>query len=77
MVKYTQKQLRGMLSWGLAMDISTIGCEDAKTLKKEEGGIFQVGYSGGVYGCNGMLLQGYKTGQLYIIVGRTQAIYLF
>lgn len=77
MVKYTQKQLKGMVSWGLAMDISSIGVEDAKLLKKEEQGIFQVGYSSGTYGCNGMLLQGYNTGQLYAIIGRTTALYLF
>lgn len=77
MVKYTLKQLRGMVSNGLAMDVSSIGVEDAKTLKKQEEGLYQIGYSVGVYGCNGMLLQGYNTGQLYAIIGRTTALYLF
>ena len=77
MIKYTMKQLKAMVSSGLAMDISSIGFEDAKTLKKEEEGLYQIGYSSGVYGCNGMLLKGYSSGQLYAIIGRVQAIYLF
>lgn len=37
----------------------------------------QVGYSSGVYGCNGMLLKGNKTGKLYAITSRTTAVFVF
>lgn len=37
----------------------------------------QVGYSAGVYGCNGMLLQGVQTNRLYAVTSRTTAIYIF
>lgn len=30
----------------------------------------KVGYSAGIYGINGGLLQDYETGQLYAIIGR-------
>ena len=77
MVKYTQKQLKGMVTSGMAIDISHISFEDAQILREKEGYLNQIGYSSGVYGCNGQLHKGYNTGQLYAIIGGTQAIYLF
>lgn len=77
MTKYTQKQLKEMVANGMAIDVSNISFEKAQELRKEEKGVGQIGYASGVYGCSGMLLRGNKTGQLYAVVGRTQAIYLF
>jgi hypothetical protein len=37
----------------------------------------QIGYARGVYGCNGMLLQGCESGTLYAVTARTTAIYIF
>lgn len=77
MTKYTQKQLREMVKDGIAENISNYNMEMAKELKNKEGWLEQVGYVSGIYGCNGQLLKGHNTGNLYAITSRTQAIYLF
>ncbi len=77
MTKYTQKQLRAMVRDGIAIDMTNAHIDDRKKLVDEEEYYTQIGYAAGIYGCNGKLLQGKKTGQLYAITGRTQAIYIF
>lgn len=77
MIKYTQKQLRKMVREGIAVDVSHGTNETRNAIVAEEEYYNQVGYASGLYGCNGMLLQGHKTGKLYAITGRTQAIYIF
>lgn len=72
MTKYTQRQLKELVKTGAAVDVTNAG---------ERGAIpenyRQIGYSRGVYGCNGMLLQGRDTGTLYAVTARTTAIYIF
>lgn len=77
MTKYTQKQLRAMIRDGLATDITNGTIETRKEIEEKEGYYTQVGYSAGVYGCNGMLFKGHNTGALYAIVGSTSAIFVF
>ena len=77
MTKYIQKQLRGLVNTGAAIDISRIGMNEADRLRKDEEWLTQIGYAAGVYGCNGQLWRGHKSGKLYAITSRTQAIYLF
>jgi hypothetical protein len=72
MERYTQKQLKNLVSTGAAIDV---------THARSQGDIpesySQIGYAAGTYGCNGMLLKGNDTGKLYAVTHRTQAIYLF
>lgn len=72
MTKYTQKQLKELVKSGAAVDVTNVG---------ERGAIpedyRQIGYATGVYGCNGMLLQGCESGTLYAVTARTTAIYIF
>ena len=77
MKKYTQKELKNLVSLGVAEDITRGDNEKRDAIIFAEGYYTQIGYSAGVYGCNGMLLQGHKTGKLYAITARTTAIYLF
>ena len=77
MKKYTQKELKNLVALGAAEDITRGDNETRKTIESEEGYYTQIGYSAGVYGCNGMLLQGHKTGKLYAITARTSAIFVF
>lgn len=77
MKKYTQKQLKNMVADGIAVDITHGTNETREALEKTEGFYTQIGYSAGVYGCNGMLLKGNKTGTLYAITNRTTAIFVF
>lgn len=71
MKKYTQKELRRLVDLGVALNIT-------KSHNREDLGerYEQVGYSKGIYGCNGKLLQG-ESGQLYTIIGATSALYIF
>ena len=77
MRKYTQKELKNMVALGMAEDVTRANDEDYEKIIKKEGYLSQVGYSSGVYGCNGMLLRGRETGGYYAVTSRTSDIYLF
>ena len=77
MVKYTQRQLKDMVFYGNAWDISDSTQSDYYSIMKEEGYLTKIGYSCGTYGCNGLLFQGHNTGRLYAITKRTTAIFIF
>lgn len=71
MEKMTQKELKRLVKVGAAKDIT-----DSSSRAAIPEDYRQVGYSSGVYGCNGMLLRG-DSGQLYAVCARTTAIYIF
>lgn len=76
MQKYTQKQLRALVSNSAAIDLThALNYSDAKLQAGEY--LSQIGYAHGVYGCNGKLFQASKSGKLYAITSRTQAIFIF
>ena len=77
MIKYTQKQLRELAQYGHAIDLSQGTIEDRDQILEVEGYLHQIGYASGVNGCSGKLLEGSNTKQLYVIVGNTQAIYVY
>lgn len=77
MTRYTQKQLREMVKFGIAEDVTYFGTDQYEMLLDNEGFFRQIGYSSGVYGCNGMLLQGNNTKTLYAVTQRTSAIFIF
>lgn len=70
-MKTTQNELKRLVRSGVAIDVT-----NAKNRSEIPESYRQIGYSAGVYGCNGMLLQG-DSGQLYAVTARTMAIYLF
>ena len=72
MERYTQKQLKALVKHGIAKDVTRATEQNAIAEPYR-----QVGYSCGIYGCNGLLLQGMTTGDLYAVTARTTAIYLF
>ena len=72
MEKYTIKQLKSLINSGAAVDVT-----HARSQNEIPESYTQIGYSCGVYGCNGMLLRGYTSGKLYAVAGRTTDIYLF
>ena len=71
MKKYTQKALRKLVADGLATDITKTHDYNAVPKPYE-----MVGYSKGIYGCNGKLLKD-ESGRLYAIIGATSALYMF
>lgn len=77
MTKYTQKQLKDLVNQGITIDITNADNKKRQEIIVKEDYYTQIGYSSGVYGCNGMLLKGYNTNTLYAITKRTNAIYIF
>ena len=77
MQKFTQSQLKTLVKSGAAIDVTDADNKTRENIEKAEGYYTQIGYSAGVYGCNGMLLQGKKTGQLYAVTSRSTAIFIF
>lgn len=77
MRKYTLKQLKNLVNNGLAVDLTKGNNDTYKELMKKESYLSQVGYAIGIYGLNGKLLKGEKTGTLYVITARSSALYIF
>lgn len=71
MEKYTQKELRKLVTSGIATDVTKTHDRNAVPKPYDV-----VGYSRGVYGCNGKLLKD-ENGHLYVIIGATSALYMF
>lgn len=71
MERLTQRELKRLVRIGAAKDITNRS--DRSAIPEY---YIQIGYSAGVYGCNGKLLQG-ESGQLYAICQRTTAIFVF
>lgn len=72
MRKYTQKELRQLVRLGVAEDYTHKPSEYAQALNRLE----KVGYSMGVYGLNGGLVQDPETGTLYAIIGRCTNLFI-
>ena len=72
MRRYTQKELRELVRLGMAADITQYSFDQANALYKH--GITKIGYSSGVYGCNGALFQDDHTGEYYAITCRNTTL---
>ena len=69
MRKYTQRDLREWLRLGLAESVTGPG-----TIPEP---VEKIGYSSGVYGLNGGLLEGCESGKRYVIIGRNSALFYY
>lgn len=72
MRKYTQTELRQLVRLGVAEDYTNKPSEYAQALNRLE----KVGYSVGIYGLNGGLVQDPETGTLYAIIGRCTNLFI-
>ena len=72
MMKYKLKDLRALVRLGLAEDYTNKPIEYIYTLRRLE----KVGYSSGVYGINGGLVEDTETGALYAIIGRCSNLFI-
>lgn len=70
MRKLTQKEIKRFVGLGMAEDITTRAEEISEPVEK-------VGYSVGVYGLNGGLLQGRDTGTMYAITARSSNLFRY
>jgi len=77
MRKYTQRQLKDLVRTGAAQDITNHSTTEYEELVSRENSFDRIGYSSGIYGINGGLIQGNKTGTLYAITARTTATFIY
>ena len=77
MKKYTQKQLKELVKNNLAVDITNGDNTTRSDILKIEGSYEKIGYSAGIYGVNGLLLEGNATKKLYAITNRSTSIFVF
>ena len=71
MKQYTRKQLRELVRLGMAVNITEA---DPKSIIEP---VEKIGYSSGVYGLNGGLLQGRESGNYYAITARSSNLFYF
>ena len=76
-IKVARKVIREFVKNGEAKDITNISFDDSKKLVANEGWLDTELYSMGVYGCNGCLFRGHKTGNRYAITDRAQSLFYF
>lgn len=72
MRKYTQKELREFCRFGMAENITNADASQYVGRSFEK-----IGYSRGVYGLNGGLLQDRETGERFAIIGRSTNLFVF
>ena len=75
MKKTTQKELRRLVNTGAAVDITTASDKKLNEIREAESRLESVAVSVGIYGRNGQLLRGEKTGTLYAITARTTNVF--
>ena len=71
----TLRKLRAMKELDIALDITNYGLDKCNELRKKEEGLELLEIATGIYGVNGKLLKGRKSGEYYVITKRTLAIY--
>lgn len=72
MREYKQRELRELVRLGAAEDYTNKPSEYIYPLRR----LVKVGYSAGVYGINGGLVEDAETGQLYAIIGRCSNLFI-
>ena len=71
MRKYTQREVKNFVLLGVAEDLTQASDEEIKSKIKH---CEKVGYSSGIYGINGGIIQDIQSGQIYAITARNSAL---
>lgn len=72
MRKYTLRELKNLVRCGMAHDLTN--STDAEVMEQWRHGE-KVGYSSGIYGINGGLIQNTETGDFYAITTRNSNLF--
>ena len=72
MRKYTLREIKDFIRLGLAQDITNADPDTVAELWKHSE---KVGYSSGVYGINGGLIQDTETGEFFAITARNSNLF--
>jgi hypothetical protein len=73
MRKYRLKEIKNLVALGMAEDITAMSFSECNEFRKAHN-LDKVGYSTGVYGINGGLLQDIETGDYYAITARNTTL---
>lgn len=78
-MKTTQKNVRSYLNdkYISAVDCTMWTDEEYKLHNDAEHGFDEICYSVGVYGRNGLVMQGRRTGTFYVVPSRSSALFCF
>lgn len=74
MRKYTQKELKNLVFIGAAVSLNNWSFEQINELHRTKN-LDKIGYSSGIYGLNGGLVQDRETGDYYAITVRNSALF--
>lgn len=72
--KYTQKEIKGYTRTGAAQDVTNWTNDQLQALARKP--LDKVGYSSGVYGLNGCIVQDIETGEMYAVTARSTALFI-
>lgn len=73
-MKVTQKFIRAYVNDGIAEDLTHKSFEEINAIRNEENGFDTIHYSTGIYGANGVVLKGNKSGAFYAVTSRCTAL---
>ena len=73
MRKYTQRELKNLIRCGMVHDLTNA---TAAEVMKQWKHALKIGYSSGVYGINGGLIQNTETGEYYAITARNSNLFM-
>ncbi len=76
MRKYTQRELKAAVALGYAEDITNYSDTEIYNLSKGAE-LEKVGYTSGIYGIAGGLLEDKNTGKKYAILARNSVLFYF
>ena len=74
MKKYTQRELKNLVNIGAAVSLNNWSFEQINELRRTKS-LDKIGYSSGIYGINGGLVQDRETGNCYAITARNSALF--
>ena len=77
MMQVKQKEIKGMIGRGYVVDLTYADDKLYNEVMTAEKWLDQIAYSAGVYGVTGKVYRGHITGKLYVIAGRTSALWMF
>ena len=74
MKKYTQRELKNLVNIGAAVSLNNWSFEQINELHRTKS-LDKIGYSSGIYGINGGLVQDRETWDLYAITARNSSLF--
>lgn len=75
MERTTQKNIKNLISAGVATDITSLSFDEVRAIQKRERGLSAVAVGRGIYGANCAILKGFESGNLYGVTARNSTLF--